>query len=310
MLEPSELFPEIPNLYEYPSIHADMLFDQERVSRYEEAISATVEEGDVVADIGTGTGLLAFLCLKAGAKRVHAIERSTAIQWAQLLADRNGYSDRITFHHADSRSLPSLPEKVDVVVSELMGHMAFEEGMIESLFHARDHFLRPGGTIVPRHAELRVALISQHEVYRTYVDCWGTVAGIDYSPLREAAVAACYVTTLNDRDLLSEPKQLFEVDFEKGCRPSLRGEMELMACRSGTVHGIGLWFNADLAPGVRLSSDPWSRTHWQQCFAPIARPFVVHTNQPVSILLEMKLRETPDDNFSFSLEMRPQAAGA
>ncbi len=72
MLDPTELFPEVPNLYEFPSVHAGMLYDEERVSKYSTAVSQVVKNGDVVADIGTGTGLLAFLCLKAGAKRVNA----------------------------------------------------------------------------------------------------------------------------------------------------------------------------------------------------------------------------------------------
>ena len=83
MLDPSELFPEIPNLYEFPSVHAGMLLEDEREKKYSEAISRVVKEGDIVADIGTGTGLLAFLCLKAGAKHVHAIERTSAINWAK-----------------------------------------------------------------------------------------------------------------------------------------------------------------------------------------------------------------------------------
>ena len=70
-----------------------------------------------VLDIGTGTGLLAFICLRAGAKRVHAVERSPAIKWARQLAERHGWTDRITFHNEDSRDL-DLPEKVNVVVSD------------------------------------------------------------------------------------------------------------------------------------------------------------------------------------------------
>ena len=51
MLDPSELFPEIPNLYEFPSTHADMLFDRERTQRYKEAICQSIQPGDIVADI-------------------------------------------------------------------------------------------------------------------------------------------------------------------------------------------------------------------------------------------------------------------
>ena len=74
MLDPVELFPEVPNIYAFPCVHADMVFDKSRVAAYRDAINETVKPGDVVADLGSGTGLLSFLCLQAGAARVHAIE--------------------------------------------------------------------------------------------------------------------------------------------------------------------------------------------------------------------------------------------
>lgn len=302
MLEPTELFPEVPNLYEFPSVHADMLFDQERVDKYSQAIGRLVKPGDVVADIGTGTGLLAFLSLQAGAERVHAIERSPAIEWAKKLADHHGYSGRIFFHNVDSRQV-ELPEKVDLVVSELIGHMAFEEGMVEALFDARERFLRPGGSTIPQEVFLSVALVSENDVYKEYVECWQPVKGIDYSLLRDDALRACYVTRISDRDLLSLPATLFAVDLARGEKPVLCGGLTLKACRPGEVNGIALWFDAVLAPGVRLSSGPWADTHWQQCFAPVAQPISVAADDHIAVRLEMKLRTREDDRFEFALDM-------
>src|SRR5207249_2278568 len=105
MLDPTELFPEVPNLYEFPSIHNDMIYDEHRVGAYRQAIEHTIRGGDVVVDVGTGTGILAFLCLQAGASRVHAIDRSPVLAWARRLAQSNGMADRIIFHEADSRDV-------------------------------------------------------------------------------------------------------------------------------------------------------------------------------------------------------------
>lgn len=296
MLDPTELFPEIPNLYEFPSVHADMLFDEERVEKYAEAISRTVKKGDIVADIGTGTGLLAFLCLKAGAKRVHAIERSGAIEWAKVLAEKNGFSDRIVFHHEDSRTL-ELPEKVDVVVSELIGHIAFEEGMAESLFDAKERFLAPDGTMIPESVRLKVALVEEDEVYPECIECWKDIKDIDFSLMRQEAVKACYLTTLSSDNLLSEPKTFFAVNFAEDYRLRLHGRHTFDVCRSGTINGIGLWFEANLSPTLTLSSGPWARTHWKQCFAPIARPMDVEMKDKVYVHINMRLRGTEKDSF-------------
>lgn len=50
----------------------------------------------------------------------------------------------------------TLPEdgKVDIIVSEWMGHFLLHEGMLDSVIVARDKFLRPGGLIFPENATL------------------------------------------------------------------------------------------------------------------------------------------------------------
>lgn len=298
MLEPSELFPEVPNLYEFPSVHAGMLFDRERVTKYREAIFQAVQPGDIVADIGTGTGLLAFFSLQAGAHRVHAIERSAAIRWARRLARDNGFADSIVFHDDDSR-IVELGERVDVIVSELIGHMAFEEGMVESLVDARRRFLRRGGTVLPHKVALQAALVSEQQIYGQCIDCWDTIHGINYSHLRDEAVNACYLTSFRDHDLLSQPAMFFSVAFDGGKRRHLFcGTRSFETCRSGTLTGLGLWFDAELVPGVRLSSGPWTDTHWQQCFVPIAEPLDVEANERITVSLRMQLRRSPDAAFT------------
>ncbi len=298
MLDPVELLPEVPTLYEFPSVHAGMLYDEERVAKYSEAISQVVKNGDIVADIGTGTGLLAFLCLKAGAKRVHAIERSSAIDWAKKIAAKNGFSDKIVFHKQDSRDC-KLPERVNVIVSELIGHIAFEEGMAESLFDAKERFLVAGGVMLPERVDLKVALVEEKEIYSECIDCWQDIEGIDYSPMREEAVKACYLSNLSDRDLLSEPKTFFMADFKERRPLSLKGKHSFDVCRSGKINGIALWFEASLSSNVALSSGPMSRTHWKQCFAPLPNPINVNIGDNVFVDINMQLRTKEKDSFTF-----------
>ena len=303
MLDPVELFPEIPNLYQFPSIHAGMLYDEERVAKYSAAINQVIKKGDVVADIGTGTGLLAFLCLKAGAKRVHAIERSSSIDWAKRIADKNGLSDRIIFYKQDSRDC-DLPEKVNVVVSELIGHIAFEEGMAESLVDARERFLVANGVMLPERVDLKVALVEENGVYPECIECWQDIEGFDYSLMREEAVKACYLTSLSHRDLLSEPKTFFKANFKEKCKFNLRASHSFNVCRTGKINGIALWFEASLSSNITLSSGPWSQTHWQQCFAPIAAPMAANAGDLISVSVEMSLRTKNHDSFKFDFSVK------
>lgn len=43
----------------------------------------------------------------------------------------------------------TLPEKVDILVSEPMGTLLVNERMLETYLYARDHFLKPGGRMFP-----------------------------------------------------------------------------------------------------------------------------------------------------------------
>ena len=50
--------------------HRGMLADLDRVNAFRAALSEAVHPGDVVLDIGTGTGLLALFAIQFGASRV------------------------------------------------------------------------------------------------------------------------------------------------------------------------------------------------------------------------------------------------
>lgn len=299
MLEPSELFPEIPNLYEFPSIHADMIFDDRRVSAYREAITRTIEPGDVVADVGTGTGILAFLCLKAGAARVHAIDRSPVIHWARKLAEANGLSDGLLFHNCDSREL-RLDEKVDVIVSELIGHIAFEEGMVETISDAIDRFLRPGGAIIPETVTLNAAPVCETEVHKTCIDGWTEHWGIDYTVLGDYARTNCYVTEISEEELLAKPEPVFSVDFRKSSYVENRASQNFRIHRSGLLNGVAFWFDSLLTRDVRLSSGPWSNTHWKQGLKPLQTPVEVVQGDEIKIIVDMQLRNQ-DKAFEFEV---------
>src|SRR5690242_14709094 len=115
-----ELVPKVQNIFEFLSVHREMIFDEVRTSAYARAISLAVKDGDVVVDVGTGTGLLALLAVKAGAKRVYAIEKTSIIDVARANANKLGVAGRIEFIRDDSRNA-RLPEKADVIVSEVIG---------------------------------------------------------------------------------------------------------------------------------------------------------------------------------------------
>lgn len=302
MLDPAELFPEVPNLYEFPSIHSDMIYDEHRVGAYRQAIERTVKKGDVVVDVGTGTGILAFLSLKAGAARVHAIDRSPVINWARRLAETNGMADQIIFHQCDSRDV-NLNEQADVIVSELIGHLAFEEGMVESISDAMERFLKPNGSLIPQAVTLYAAPVCEREIYKSCIDGWQPAYGIDYSVMREQALGTSYITEINERDLLAKHQPIFSVDFRRKTQVEIHAERTFEVYREGYVNGLAFWFDSTLAEVVRLSSGPWSKTHWKQCFSPLPSPRSVAAGEELRVAFTMTLCDSSSSKFTFKIDL-------
>lgn len=104
----------------------NMLQDSVRTGMYQKFIYENPSNfaGKVVLDVGTGTGILAFFAIHAGARKVYAVDASESTTIAQLLADANGYSDRIIVIRGKIEEL-KLPERVDVIISEPIGMSSF-----------------------------------------------------------------------------------------------------------------------------------------------------------------------------------------
>lgn len=89
-----------------------MLTDKTRVDAYAEGIRRTVQPGDVVIDLGTGTGILAMLAAQQDPKRIYAIEHGGIIEVARQAAAHNGIGC-ITFLNQNSREF-NPPEPASV----------------------------------------------------------------------------------------------------------------------------------------------------------------------------------------------------
>jgi predicted RNA methylase len=138
--------------------HARMLRDRVHVAAYRDALMKLVRPGDVVIDLGTGTGILACFACQAGARKVYAIERGRIAELARRLIAANGFSDRITVVEGESSSV-SLPERADLLVTETLWNFGIGAGMLAAVADARSRLLVEGARIVPSDLELYVAPI-------------------------------------------------------------------------------------------------------------------------------------------------------
>ena len=152
ILTPEEVwFPFSESIIDWDfDFHELLLNDTPRMRAYRDAIFESVKPGDVVVDVGTGTGVLALWALQAGAKHVHAIEfNGNILRQAKDLLTANGYGDRCTFYQALSYDV-TLPERCDVMISEIIGNIGDNEDFLAILKDARARFLKLDGRMVPK----------------------------------------------------------------------------------------------------------------------------------------------------------------
>jgi len=68
----------------------------------------------------------------------------------------NNLSDIITLKRGRLEDISIGVEKVDAIISEWMGYFLLFEGMLDTVIYARDHYLTPGGTILPNRCTISI----------------------------------------------------------------------------------------------------------------------------------------------------------
>ncbi len=223
---------------------------------YAEALRRAIRPGCVVLDIGTGTGICALLACQFGAGRVYALEPDPAIEVARATAAVNGCSDRITFIRDFSWRV-NLPERADVIVSDLRGALPPHGLHVPAIADARRRHLAPGGTLIPGQDFLCAALVEAEELHATYLTPWGdNDYGLNLGPSRARLANLWHRACVTSEQLLTGPRRWAEFDYSSLESPNVAGSLSWVVGRPGTGHGIVCWFDTVLVPGVGFSSAP------------------------------------------------------
>ncbi len=249
------------------SEHEEMLSDSARVTSYHRGIHQAVSAGDVVLDLGAGTGLLSFMASRAGAAKVYAVEHSDFIDVAREIAEFNGFTN-IEFVKANSREFTP-PEPIDLVLHEQMGDEVFNENMVENLLDLRDRVLRPSGRLLPARFRLYVEPVVFKESMRVrrfwniaLPDC------IDLGPMEFSPAAARFDTRRTEQlwtrsgsveRTVGPPQPVLEFDLhtlESLDSLPLDHVVERTADSDLIVDGACVWFEAIFDDQNILTTSP------------------------------------------------------
>jgi predicted RNA methylase len=269
-----------------------MVSDRRRTEAFARAIEEVVKPGMRVLDVGTGTGILAMFAARAGAEHVHAIDRANVANVAERLVEHNGLSERISVIEGNASEL-TLDGRVDVLISEWLGQMAFEENMFLDVFAARDKNLKPNGKMLPSGVEVLLAPISDPELYFDYgPGFWRhQVEGLDLSPLEAVELQQCraQLTNIPSSALLAPGERLITLDLmtAKATDPWVKTTLCFEMTRDSTLHGFAGWFVAQLSENVTLDTGPeFPPTHWSQTYFPFT-PLEVKKGQRLEVRCEL-----------------------
>jgi len=268
--------------------HRQYLADGNRVSAFRHAIEEVVTPGDVVLDLGSGTGILGLMACRAGAKRVYAVDEGPIVGLAREVAKANGFQDRIT-HIKGLSTRVALPETVDIVLADQIGRFGLESGILEYFADARVRFLKPGGVMVPDEVRLIVAPVENQTLF-DQVEFWRRApAGFDFGAACTIAANTGYPARFDSAHLLGVPARAISLRLSTATPDALNAEVVLAAARPGTLHGIGGWFEAQLSPGVTLTNSPLAARpiFRMQVFFPIGRPVSLEERDHIDVRLRI-----------------------
>lgn len=256
--------PVIPLVYQY-----NLLCDEQRLSAIEAAIDEHVSEGDVVADLGAGVGVLSYLAAQR-AEQVYAVEMDREVYEKGREILTNEGVDNVEYIRGDARDV-TLPEKVDVVLCEMLDTALAAELQVPVMNHAVEALCKPDTTVIPAEAKTSAKLI--HSDYEFYGGTFRLPHFEEYGS--------------RESESRSGETVYHHVQFDEKNAELVEQQMSMTADTSGTVNGMQL--NTDVRFGEGLGftgASPWLD-------APLNLPFdtdyAVEPGQEMTVKLSYQL---------------------
>lgn len=250
--------------------HHHLVTDRVRVAAYRRAIAARVRRGDVVADLGSGSGLLAGMAARAGAHRVYAVEiDAEAAARLRAFVAANGLGDVVQVEEADAEKWTP-PERVDVVVCEMMETGLMNEDQVPVMNHVHRAWPHPPRDVIPESASLRLMLAhapDERHGFRLLLPHFERERSPVLSPMTNEAEYA-------------------NVDFRAPHASRVDATTRLVATHDGDANALVLVTRTDLGGGV---SAPPSSDHASPLVLPLEAPLEVREGEALAARIRYEL---------------------
>jgi protein arginine N-methyltransferase 7 len=255
--------------------HFHMVRDEARNNDYQAAIERAVGPETRVLDIGSGTGLLAMMAARSGAKSVVSCEMNPAIAGAATdIVALNGYADRVRVVGKKSTELDpeaDLGGRVDLIVSEIIAGNLLSEGVLPVMVDAVARLLAPGGRMIPEAGQVVVSLVDMADFGRRAM---GDVAGFDMRPFNRLEAPVRKIGTGNRGiTLRGEAADMFGFDFTTGGPWRNRQHSIALVADGGKVNGVIQWIRLQIDAETLHENrpSPGTMSSWSAVVVPFSR---------------------------------------
>jgi len=278
-----------------------MMADEVRMDAYRRSIQA-ICPGKVVCEIGVGLAPLSLMALQAGATRVYGIELNAEIlQVATKIMADNGFGPDRFIPVSGLSTNVTLPEKVDVLLSETLDSMGIGENTAIYMADARARLMKPEACFLPATLECHVALASPG-VYAERMSFWTETMpskyGMKYGVATDEFKNCKHTIPVKNDELASAWVPWQRIDFRSDTSYRRLVPLVIPVTRSGEILGFATAFDAKLSDGVHLRTFPTdASTHWHQGFNAFPQPIQATAGELVYMELDIASNLDPAMRF-------------
>ncbi|MGH1578146.1 50S ribosomal protein L11 methyltransferase [Planktotalea sp.] len=249
-----------------PNWHWTIARDERRNAVYDRALRNCITPQSTVLEVGTGSGILAMMAARAGARHVYTVEFMPAIAAAaRENIRRNGYAEKITVICDDFNNVSvgdQLPEHCNVFLQEVLADDLLGEFVLSLTEHARSKLLTKDAVHLPDSiwAMAQVGHADQPEGTKAL----GTQAGFDLSALDllrrpNFSKNGPYVGFAPRTD----PVEILRFDLtDPGANPPKDAVHKVSVTQNGTANAIVQWLGFSFPDGTEYSNPPNTWSSW------------------------------------------------
>jgi type I protein arginine methyltransferase len=256
---------------DFPTWHFRMVNDSDRNAAIESGIATLDLDQKTVFEIGTGSGLVALLFAKYGARHVYTVAKT-------------GLAGRITVLPYTSTEVLDrglLPAKPDIVFTETLDTAVLGEGFV-SIASDISRVAGPDTLILPE--AIRQYCVPIESGLIDGMNRVGHACGFDVSALNDYSTFNFFSvqSQLYPLRALAEAALIRTYNYRESEPPCV---IPFALTETGTLHGFLSWFEADFA-GHTVTNAPGRRSHWKQAFHPLPDPLHVQAGSQLSALFD------------------------